>query len=59
MDTPKTLNEWKAYNILLISKQHKELCHDEDCGVNLFTLKDIFEFYMGRVTTEEEFECFM
>lgn len=59
MDTQKIINEWKAQNILLIAKQHKEFCHDEYCGVNLFMLKDIFEQYIGRQATDEEFECFM
>lgn len=59
MDTPKTLNEFKAQNILLVAQQHKELCHDEYCNVNLFLLLEEFERYIGRTATEDEFNKFM
>ena len=52
------INAYKARNLWKLVKNHKNNCNN-DCGISLYLLLEVFENYMGRKATPEELEAFL
>lgn len=49
----------KAENILLLVKDHKNTCNNENCGIVVYYLLEDFERHIGRKATGEEIKEFL
>ena len=53
-----TINDAYKLNVLNIVKHHKANCNDENCGVNLYLLKDMAQKLGIKFSERESFIFF-
>lgn len=55
----ETINERIANSILVLVKEHKKSCKNPDCGVSLYLMKDVYEYYKDRKINKKEVKYFL
>lgn len=51
--------ELAVNSIRKVTREHKDKCNSEDCGVNTYFIGLAVKELLGRELTEEEFEDFV
>jgi hypothetical protein len=51
-------DEIRAESLIKLVREHKKNCNTDDCGISLFSLREVYRRLVRRELTEDEVRAF-